>query len=633
MSAVDETPRPLARNGVDDGDERRWRRGIWKRLGRNPLVQILLSGFLPGALAGTQIAGLLFFLNPHLPFNPETLGRGIVFYGAQMGAGSLLLHLPFTWNRPHRARRALPWVLSLVFAGAALLDWTHASHYAYFLPSGINKRLLKAALWLTLATLICFYTALLHTLHRRPYGIRSRLGLGLVALMSIYVMVERREAFRPPQLPSPRPSTVESPQRPRLLVVGLEGATVDAILPLAEQGLLPFFSELLQQGVHGHLKTLKPTRRAAVWTTLATGKYPYQHGVVAEEVYEAAFLGSASELYLLPTGIAFPRWGQLGRVRVSAGGGNPRAALPLWEIFSRLGIDTALIGWPATEPVPEGLIAAYSDGYFRGHSGARHVQPPTALTRSQQLRATTAEVAPAMLSKFGTEVPQDLSSILAEDLWRESITLDLLDGSSQGQAVFLGLPGLLTLSRRYFGGYSAFQFEGLQEDPYRNASQILTAYYIHLDDLLKRLWGSLTPPRLLVITSAHGTRGPHGVSKVWSVISRSQSLAGHYDDAPDGVLLLAGEGLERGMFLNDASITDLVPTLLYGLGFPVGRDVDGRVLTTCFESTFLLRNPLTFVPSYETLTGSQERTASSRLLGAQDNAGLSGHDGRVPVRD
>jgi hypothetical protein len=45
--------------------------------------------------------------------------------------------------------------------------------------------------------------------------------------------------------------------------------------------------------------------------------------------------------------------------------------------------------------------------------------------------------------------------------------------------------------------------------------------------------------------------------------------------------------------------------VLYGLGFPIARDLDGGVLTTAFESPFLARQPLTFVPSYETLARTQ----------------------------
>ncbi|HSN89534.1 MAG TPA: hypothetical protein VL025_22420, partial [Thermoanaerobaculia bacterium] len=149
----------------------------------------MAGGFLPGALAGTHLAGLIFFLNPGLPFAPGPALSGVLVYGSLVGLVSLLLHLPFTGRRPRHARRALPWGITLALAATALLDGTHASYYAYFLPPGINDRLIKAALWLSLAALICFYTALLHTLHRRRYGRRSQSLLVVVSLLSVYAVV------------------------------------------------------------------------------------------------------------------------------------------------------------------------------------------------------------------------------------------------------------------------------------------------------------------------------------------------------------------------------------------------------------------------------------------------------------
>jgi len=44
---------------------------------------------------------------------------------------------------------------------------------------------------------------------------------------------------------------------------------------------------------------------------------------------------------------------------------------------------------------------------------------------------------------------------------------------------------------------------------------------------------------------------------------------------------------------------DLVPTVLYAAGLPVGRDMDGRVLTDAFAEDVLRRNSLSLVQTYE----------------------------------
>jgi hypothetical protein len=60
--------------------------------------------------------------------------------------------------------------------------------------------------------------------------------------------------------------------------------------------------------------------------------------------------------------------------------------------------------------------------------------------------------------------------------------------------------------------------------------------------------------------------------------------------------------VRAGSFVGEAGIADVAPTLLYALGLPVGRDMDGRALTGAFEPAFLAGHPLSFVPSYEALT-------------------------------
>ena len=100
--------------------------------------------------------------------------------------------------------------------------------------------------------------------------------------------------------------------------------------------------------------------------------------------------------------------------------------------------------------------------------------------------------------------------------------------------------------------------------------------------------------------SAFGVRPPTGLRRFIDNVS-GKPIRGRFGGAPDGVIFLAGEGIKPGVFLESALIIDVMPTLLYGMGFPIARDLDGRVLVSAFEPSFLARNPLTFVPSYETL--------------------------------
>src|SRR6185436_16664875 len=92
-------------------------------------IDTVAAGLAPGFLLGTHLAGLIFFLNPHLPFAPGRVLRAVLLYGGLLGLASLAVHLSFTWLFPWRGRRRarwLPWAMTAALAAAAWLDASHA---------------------------------------------------------------------------------------------------------------------------------------------------------------------------------------------------------------------------------------------------------------------------------------------------------------------------------------------------------------------------------------------------------------------------------------------------------------------------------------------------------------------------
>lgn len=549
-------------------------------------------------LLGGHVAGLLFFLNPRVAFTPLGVGRAMLLYGALLGVMGTVLQSPWLVRRPKRAARWLPWTLTLALFLGAILDASHASFYAYFLPPGINVRLLKTALWLALGGLIAFYTALLHTLDKRGYGWRSRWALGLLALLSIFAAVERREAFRPPPEANARPPAIEHSERHHLWVVGIDSATLDAILPLAGQGRLPVFSALLREGAYGRLETLGPNRRPALWTTLATGKYPWKNGVTGEIDHSGGVAIPGAELNLLPRGIAFRIWGLLGPDPTP---GEPRRrALGLWEIFARLRLSSASVSWPATWPAADGGGAVLSEGFFRSVGALAEAVPPALARLGTSLRVRSADLDPKALELLGRNPSERAVAALAGDLWREEVALALARENSvidPPGLSFVVLPGLSAVTSETFGGFYAAQFGGAANPRAQDAARRLAAYYEHLDRFLGRLLAT-REGALVAIVSAQGA-APIGW---WERVRGGGALEGTSEGAPDGVLILAGPGIRAGALIAGPRLVDVAPTLLYALGLPVARDLDGRVLTGAFEASFLARRPLSFFPSYEALS-------------------------------
>ena len=59
--------------------------------------------------------------------------------------------------------------------------------------------------------------------------------------------------------------------------------------------------------------------------------------------------------------------------------------------------------------------------------------------------------------------------------------------------------------------------------------------------------------------------------------------------------MMAGERLKQGMEIEGAKIIDLAPCILYLLGLPIPREMDGTVLQSAFVKEAFENDPLRFV--------------------------------------
>jgi hypothetical protein len=75
-------------------------------------------------------------------------------------------------------------------------------------------------------------------------------------------------AWPKPQIPAPA-----------LLVFGIDGATYEVADVLMAQGDLPTLASLEARGSRGVLRSMEPMFSPLLWTTMATGKIPEEHGI------------------------------------------------------------------------------------------------------------------------------------------------------------------------------------------------------------------------------------------------------------------------------------------------------------------------------------------------------------------
>ena len=65
----------------------------------------------------------------------------------------------------------------------------------------------------------------------------------------------------------------------RVIVLGLDGMDPQTVDLLMAEGKMPNFARIRQEGAYGRLQSTHPLLSPVIWTTIATGKTPDQHGI------------------------------------------------------------------------------------------------------------------------------------------------------------------------------------------------------------------------------------------------------------------------------------------------------------------------------------------------------------------
>lgn len=66
----------------------------------------------------------------------------------------------------------------------------------------------------------------------------------------------------------------------KVMVIGLDGLTLQMLSPLVAQGSLPNFARLLDRGAHGVLSSVTNMTTGPTWASFATGCLPPRHGIL-----------------------------------------------------------------------------------------------------------------------------------------------------------------------------------------------------------------------------------------------------------------------------------------------------------------------------------------------------------------
>jgi predicted AlkP superfamily phosphohydrolase/phosphomutase len=142
------------------------------------------------------------------------------------------------------------------------------------------------------------------------------------------------------------------------------------------------------------------------------------------------------------------------------------------------------------------------------------------------------------------------------------------------------------------------QFGDVSEEERRRFGRVLDDYYAYLDGLVGEVVAELSETDLLLVVSGFGMEPLTPGKRLLERLSGNERLSGTHERAPDGFLLAYGSSVAPGR-LPRGAIVDVAPTLLYFLGLPVARDMDGHARTDIFSTVFNSQRTITFIPTYD----------------------------------
>lgn len=319
---------------------------------------------------------------------------------------------------------------------------------------------------------------------------------------------------------------------------------------------------------------------ARVWTTVATGVPPEQHGVSGLELRRVAGLEGA--LGAQPTSALTRALGavtDLARLtRPAVVSGISRHHKAFWDVAADKGLDAVVVNWWATWPATHTKATVISDRaplrLERGGPQSAEIAPESLY---EPLRARWPAIKSRAREFAGLAAPDSTPRDIREVLLR-SATLDaeqILIASDplvkQPDLVAVYLPGLDIAQRALFGGVAL--------SPSGMAARVdaLRSYYFFLEHMLS-YWLQRMPAGTTVLTVTHpglvrGDRRP-GVWIWGGPVRKSEKPAATY------------------------SLGAVNPTVCYLLGLPVSREAEAGPMLDLLDDTFIQRHPVRSVETY-----------------------------------
>jgi tetratricopeptide (TPR) repeat protein len=358
-----------------------------------------------------------------------------------------------------------------------------------------------------------------------------------------------------------------------------------------DAGKMPNVQRLVKNGVTGEIATLHPPLSPMLWTSIATGKRPFKHGIhgFSEPAPDGSGVRPVTNL--------------------------SRKSKALWNILNQNSLRSVVIGWWPSHPAEPIDGVMVSDQYHRASRPleegwpvpAHAVHPPELAGTLAGLRLHPDLIVPQMVDPFiplAREIDQDkdprlaaLLRTLAECTSIHAAATWLLD--SQPWDFFVVYYEAIDHFCHSFMRYHPPRQSWIGERDFEIYHNVVSmAYQLHdkmLGELLKKAGDGVTA----ILVSDHGFHPDHLRPSSIPDIPAGPAIE-HRDF---GVFAMSGPDIKRDDVLYGSSLLDVTPTILTVYGLPVGEDMDGKVLSQAFVKV----PEVAFIPSWEGVPGADGR--------------------------
>jgi len=364
--------------------------------------------------------------------------------------------------------------------------------------------------------------------------------------------------------------------KPRVLLIGWDAADWKVIQPLLDAGQMPNLSRLIADGLRGNLATLYPVLSPMLWTSIATGKRAYKHGI---------------------HGFTEPLPDGAGVRPISLLSRNTKA---IWNILNQTGHRSIVVGWWPSHPAEpiNGVMVSNHFSQPGGQPGGNPPLPvgtvhPASLAASLgELRVNPMELTGEFIRLFVPEYERvdqandkrlhTLGKIIAETMSVHAVATELLETQPWDFAAiyYTGLDHF----GHAFMRYHPPRLPQVTEPDFAIYQSVIANAYRYHDAMLGTLLGLADADTTVILMSDHGF---HPDEQRPDYIP-AEAAGPAVEHRHFGILCLKGPGLRSNESILGASLLDICPTILTLFGLPPGKDMDGKVLLTAFKESPLV---------------------------------------------